>query len=339
MKLLRYILFPFAILYGFITAIRNKCFDLGILKSHTFETPTIVVGNLSVGGTGKTPQIEYLIRLLQDSKKVAVLSRGYKRKTEGYILASEVDSVETLGDEPYQYFRKFKDIFVCVDSNRVRAIHNLEAVEKAPEVVLLDDAFQHRKVKSGFNVLLTSYDKLFYSDFLLPMGDLRELRSGAHRANAIIVTKCPDSMSLSEQKGIEHKIGSKFDKPVFFTKIAYRKEIKGAATISVDDLNDYELLLVTGIAKPKPLLEFLKRKGVNFEHMEFPDHHDFNEKDITNIEEKFNALVAKRKLILTTEKDYVRIFAKLKNLHYIEIETAFKSNEEKFKKLIINYVG
>jgi len=312
---------------------------LGLLKSHRFKTPTIVVGNLSVGGTGKTPQIEYLIRLLKHTKEVAVLSRGYRRKTKGYRLASQEDSAETLGDEPYQYFRKFQDISVCVDSNRVRAIQNLESDEKAPEVILLDDAFQHRKVCGGFNVLLTSYDKLFFKDFMLPTGDLREMRSGAKRAHAIIVTKCPDSMSLSEQKEIEYKISSTYNKPVFFTKIAYREEIKGPESISVDELKDYELVLITGIAQPKPLLEFLKARDILFEHLKFPDHHEFTEKDILKIEKQYDSLSSKRKLILTTEKDYVRIFAKLKNLHYIEIETVFIANEEKFKKLIIDYVG
>ena len=326
-------------MYGIITSVRNRLFDLGVLKSYVSEIPTIVVGNLSVGGTGKTPQIEYLIRLLRDSKKVAVLSRGYKRKTEGYILASENDTAETLGDEPYQYFRKFKEIDVCVDANRVRAIQNLENKSDKPEVILLDDAFQHRKVKGGFNVLLTSYDKLFYKDFMLPTGDLRESRRGAKRADAIIVTKCPDDLALSEQKFIEQNISSKYNKPVFFTKISYSNEIQGASTISVEDLKDYEVLLVTGIAKPKPLLKYLKSKHVIFEHMEYPDHHDFSEKDISEIEKQYNTLGSKRKLILTTEKDYVRIFAKLKNLHYLEIETAFIANEKKIKKLIVNYVG
>ena len=339
MKIFRYILIPFAILYGFITFLRNKFFDLGILKSYSFQTPTIVVGNLSVGGTGKTPQIEYLIRLLKDIKNVAVLSRGYKRKSEGYIIASENDSAVTLGDEPYQYFRKFYDISVCVDSNRVRAIQNLERLQNTPEVILLDDAFQHRKVNGGFNILLTSYDKLFYKDCMLPTGDLREPQSGANRADAIIVTKCPDTMQMSEQKIIEQKLVSKYKKPVFFTKIAYSNEIKGASLISVDELKDYELLLVTGIAKPKPLLDYLKSKAVIFKHIEFPDHHDFTEKDILNIKKQYNSLISKQKLILTTEKDYVRIFGELKNLHYIEIETAFVTKEEKFKKLIINYVG
>ena len=310
-----------------------------MLKSYSFKTPTIVVGNLSVGGTGKTPQIEYLIRFLQEAKNIAVLSRGYKRKSEGFILASEIDSAETLGDEPYQYFRKFKDISVCVDSNRVRAIQNLEKLENAPEVILLDDAFQHRKVQAGFNILLTSYDKLFYKDCMLPTGDLREPQSGANRAHAIIVTKCPDTMDLSQQKIIEQQLVSKYDKPVFFTNIEYRNEIKGVSNISLDALKDYEVLLVTGIAKPKPLLDFLTKKRVQFKHLEFPDHHDFSTKDILKIEKAYNSLNSKRKLILTTEKDYVRIFAGLKNLHYIEIKTAFIAKEEKFKKLIKNYVG
>lgn len=283
--------------------------------------------------------IEYLIRLLKETKKVAVLSRGYKRKSEGYILASDKDNAQTLGDEPYQYFRKFNDITVCVDSNRVRAIHNLESIQNSTDLILLDDAFQHRKVKGGFNILLTSYDKLFYKDCMLPTGDLREPKNGAHRAQVIIVTKCPDKMQLSEQKRIRQKLSTAYNKPIFFTKITYSREIKGASVIPMAALKNYELLVVTGIAKPQPLLDYLKENKIDFQHMEFPDHHDFSERDIERIEIQYSVLTSKRKLILTTEKDYVRIFNELKNLHYIEIETAFLADEEKFKKLIFNYVG
>ena len=183
MNLLRKLLFPFAILYGFITSLRNYLYDKGILKSYSFDIPVIAVGNLSVGGTGKTPQIEYLIRLLSPNYKVATLSRGYKRKSEGFILADAASTPEILGDEPYQYFKKFRDIQVAVDADRKNGIEQLLNQESRPEIILLDDAFQHRKVKAGFYILLTAYEDLFCEDFILPTGNLRESRNEAKRAN------------------------------------------------------------------------------------------------------------------------------------------------------------
>ena len=195
MILLRKILFPFSILYGIITAIRNYMFDVGFLKSYSFETPIIVVGNLSVGGTGKTPQIEYLIRLFSEKYQVATLSRGYKRKSEGFVLANASTVVEEIGDEPFQFFSKFKTIQVAVDINRKNGIEQLLSQPQKPEVILLDDAFQHRKVKAGFYILLTSYADLYADDWMLPTGNLREYRSNANRAQVIIVTKCPHDTS------------------------------------------------------------------------------------------------------------------------------------------------
>src|SRR6187402_1934602 len=193
MNFLRKILFPFAILYGFITSIRNFLFDKGILKAYSFDLPVIAVGNLSVGGTGKTPQIEYLIRLLSDKYKVATLSRGYKRQSEGFVLASPASDALQLGDEPFQFYKKFRNIQVAVDANRKNGIEQLLSDSNSPEIILLDDAFQHRKVKAGFYILLTSYGDLFCNDYMLPTGNLRESRSGAQRANIVIVTKCPQN--------------------------------------------------------------------------------------------------------------------------------------------------
>ncbi|MEY2867889.1 MAG: hypothetical protein RIR01_289, partial [Bacteroidota bacterium] len=194
MNLLRKILFPFAILYGLVTAIRNFLFDKGILKSYAFDLPIIAVGNLSVGGTGKTPQIEYLIRLLSTKYKVATLSRGYKRKSEGFVLADANVNAEILGDEPFQFFQKFPNIQVAVDANRKNGIEQLLSKNSKPEVILLDDAYQHRKVKAGFYILLTAYGDIYADDFMLPTGNLRESRSGAHRADVVVVTKCPPNL-------------------------------------------------------------------------------------------------------------------------------------------------
>ena len=194
MKLVRFLLFPFSVLYDLITSIRNFFFNIGIFKETNFNTPIIVVGNLSVGGTGKTPQIEYLIKLLKDVYKVAVLSRGYKRKTTGFVFVNNEHTANDVGDEPLQYFKKFKDISVAVNENRVEGVINLEK-QQSPEVVLLDDAYQHRKIKGSFYILLTKYNDLFTDDFLLPTGNLRESRAGANRTDVIIVTKCPENLS------------------------------------------------------------------------------------------------------------------------------------------------
>lgn len=221
MNLLRKILFPFAILYGFITGIRNFLFDKGILKSYSFEFPVIVVGNLSVGGTGKTPQIEYLIRLLSERYSIATLSRGYKRKSDGFILANANATAATLGDEPFQFFQKFPSIQVAVDVDRKNGIEQLLAQERKPQVILLDDAFQHRKVKAGFYILLTAYYDLFVEDYILPTGNLRESRSGAQRADIIVVTKCPETLSGIEQTQIKQSIKAYSNAPVYFSTIAF----------------------------------------------------------------------------------------------------------------------
>ena len=194
MNVLRKILFPFALLYGIITSIRNFLFDNGILKSYSFDIPIIAVGNLSLGGTGKTPQIEYLIRLLSPKYKVATLSRGYKRKSKGFILADATSNAEILGDEPFQFFSKFPTIQVAVDADRKNGIEQLLSQNIKPDIILLDDAFQHRKVKAGFYILLTSFDELFINDSIFPVGNLRESKLQAKRANMIIVTKCPETI-------------------------------------------------------------------------------------------------------------------------------------------------
>ncbi|WP_196890475.1 tetraacyldisaccharide 4'-kinase [Aureivirga marina] len=340
MKKLRKILFPFSILYGGITSVRNKLFDVGVLKSTSFDFPTIVVGNLSVGGTGKTPQIEYLIRLLKDSYQTAVLSRGYKRSTEGFIMADATVNAEMIGDEPYQYFRKFQNITVAVDANRVHGIQEIKKQKPETEIVLLDDAFQHRKLDAGFYILLTSYDSLYSEDLMLPAGNLREYKSGVKRAKAIIVTKCPENLSLEEQKKIQKKLKLDSNQELFFSKISYDETlISHEKTKELSDILDYEIVLVTGIAKPKPLVSFLEQKGVKLHHIEFPDHHHFTEQDILKIKDKYHEIPTEKKLILTTEKDYVRIFVKLDAVYYIPIKTTFFSREDIFNKLILDYVG
>jgi tetraacyldisaccharide 4'-kinase len=336
MKFLRFLLFPFTLIYDLITRIRNLFFELGFLKQTSFNIPIIVVGNLSVGGTGKTPQIEYLIRLLKGGFKTAVLSRGYKRKTKGFVLLNDTHSVEDVGDEPLQYFKKFKDIDVAVDVNRVNGILKL-ITESSPNLVLLDDAFQHRKVIGSFYILLTKYDDLFTDDFLLPTGNLRESRAGAKRADIILVTKCPIDLSETSKNKIRDKF-KKFKTSVFFTTISYDLKTSGYKSIFVDDLKDFEVLLITGIANPKPLLSFLNEKNVIFKHLKFSDHHNFTDKEIEKIKKDYDGLNSSKKLILTTEKDYVRLESSIENISFLGIQTSFIEGQKLFNSIIKSHL-
>ena len=337
MKIVRFLLFPIAVLYDLITSIRNLFFNVGIFKQTSFKIPIIVVGNLSVGGTGKTPQIENLIRLLKDNFKIAVLSRGYKRKTKGFVLLNKTHSALDVGDEPIQYYKKFNSVDVAVNANRVEGISNLIKL-KSPEVILLDDAYQHRKVKGSFYILLTKYQDLFTDDFLLPTGNLRESRRGAKRSDIIVVTKCPVNLNLTQQNKIKNQL-KRYNKTVFFTSISYADKLNGDKEILVKELKNYKILLVTGIANPNPLLEYLDKNEIDFEHLNFPDHHDFNQNDVNKIEKEFLNITTKNKLILTTEKDYTRLENKINNVSYIEIETTFiGENKDNFNNLITSHI-
>ncbi|MFV8378364.1 tetraacyldisaccharide 4'-kinase [Flavobacterium sp. LB3R33] len=343
MNLLRKLLFPFAILYGLITSIRNFLFDKGILKSYSFDLPVIAVGNLSVGGTGKTPQIEYLIRLLSDKYKIATLSRGYKRQSEGFILADANSNAALLGDEPFQFYQKFPSIKVAVDANRKNGIEQLLSQSDKPEVILLDDAFQHRKVKAGFYILLTSYGDLYSDDWMLPTGNLRESRSGADRANVIIVTKCPFNLAPEEQNMIKKRLKVGVNQELYFTFIAYEEFIYGEdRKINVNEIQSTAKLLVAGIAKPEPFFAYLQ--DTNDVCLSFPDHHNFTDKDILEIKN-----LAQNNIIITTEKDYVRLKGSLpsEQLFYLPIQSSFVSGpdseaserSDNFNKTILDYVG
>ena len=331
MILLRKILFPLAFLYWLVTFIRNWLYDKGIFKSFSFDIPIIAVGNLSVGGTGKTPQIEYLIRLLSDNYKVAVLSRGYKRTTKGFILADENASASSIGDEPFQFYSKFPNIQVAVDANRKNGIENLLQLPNKPDVILLDDAFQHRKVKAGFYILLTAYDDLFCDDNILPFGNLREPSSGKKRADMIIVTKCPKDLSELAQQKIKEKL--KVKQQVFFTTIQYDDCVFGNdSQLLVSEIQSESKVLVAGIAKPKLFFDFLKND--NDETLVFPDHHDFSKQDCELILAKANG-----RKIITTEKDFVRLNGLLPKaqLFYLPIKSTFLNTN--IDKTIEDYVG
>ncbi|WP_396145394.1 tetraacyldisaccharide 4'-kinase [Flavobacterium sp.] len=333
MIILRYLLFPFAVLFGWITTVRNFLYDTKILKSYSFDVPVIVVGNLSLGGTGKTPQIEYLIRLLSPNYKLATLSRGYKRKSKGFILANSNATAEILGDEPFQIHQKFPQIQVAVDADRKNGIENLLSLKDRPEVILLDDAFQHRRVKAGFYILLSAYDDLFFNDFILPTGNLRESRSGVKRADVIIITKCPKDLSEITQKEIKAKIG--VEAPVFFSYIDYDDLVYNQnESKKLSEVMSLGKIVVAGIAKPEPFFKHLN--AVNDECLVFPDHHFFTANDIQQIEDK-----AKNKIIITTEKDFVRLSNQnLKApIYYLPINSSFLSKSEELDNKIKNYVG
>ena len=332
MNFLRKLLFPFSLLYSLVTTIRNWFFDIGFFKSYGFEVPVIAVGNLSVGGTGKTPQIEYLVRLLSPQYKVATLSRGYKRKSEGFVLASATSNAEELGDEPFQMAQKFPELIVAVDANRKNGIEQLLQQSHPPQVILLDDAFQHRKVKAKLYILLTTYSELYCKDYVLPTGNLRESRKGAQRADVIVVTKCPKDLSEQEQQRIRQLIG--IDRPVFFSFIDYDDAVYNSeASQSVSAIQSEAKLLVAGIAKPAPFFSYLD--SGHDERLEYADHHFFTADDLKTIQQK-----GKDKLIITTEKDYVRLKdCDLKSLYYLPIKSSFINGKDDFDRIVMDIAG
>jgi tetraacyldisaccharide 4'-kinase len=340
--MLRILLFPFAILYDLITRVRNYLYDTGRRYSIQFEANVIAVGNLTVGGTGKTPHIEYLVRLLKTRYKVATLSRGYGRKTKGFHLADETSSAITLGDEPYQYYRKFgKEVVVAVGEERALAVPSILLEHPEVKVILLDDAYQHRAVRPLLNILLSDYHKPFYKDNLLPAGRLRESRKGASRADVVIVTKCPDTITSSEQGNILTCIReyTAMDTPVFFTGIKY------GSPVSVFKKFDWEgrkVVLFTGLADAKPLEAYIRAHYNLVEHFSYSDHHNYSEADLNTILTRFNALNQDwDHILLTTEKDMVKFHEwKLKHkleeipFFYIPIEIYFLKEQEKFNTIV-----
>ncbi|MGB6152686.1 MAG: tetraacyldisaccharide 4'-kinase [Pricia sp.] len=315
MSLLRKILYPFSLIYALVVYTRNYLYDIGIFESKTFKTPTICIGNLSVGGTGKTPMAELLISLLKDDHKVALLSRGYRRKSKGLVLADDTSSAVSLGDEPYQIFSKFPKVAVAVDADRRNGIEKLQNLV-SPDVILLDDAFQHRKVDYGLSILLTAYGNLYCNDHYLPTGSLRDSKREAKRADLIVVTKCPQTLAREAQQLIIDQLKPQPHQQVLFSSLAYGPKVKGAdLDFPLDDFKDKKLTLVTGIANPEPLVHYLKEKGLIFEHLRFKDHHAFSEKELSQLRQYEN--------LLTTEKDYVRLKGKIERVCYLPIKHRF----------------
>jgi len=326
MRYLSFLLFPFALLYGAIVRLRHWCYNTGIFKEHTFAVPTICVGNVAVGGTGKSPMVEYLVRQLHPKYRVAVLSRGYKRKTKGFVLADAQATVADLGDEPFQFWRKFhKDIILAVCGDRVEGMQQLLQLPTPPTVVILDDAFQHRPVKATKNIVLTAYGQLFTDDWLLPVGRLRDVVSRVQQADIVVVTKCPPDLSVAERERIVAQLQKKISPqtPIVFATIAYSEQVYSVAGESpLESFIQQPFTLVTGIANPQPLLDFLKKKGADFQHIAFPDHHHFTDKELQQLQGL---------RVLTTEKDYVRFEQSWEGLYYLPIEMQFCTNEDAVK--------
>lgn len=335
---MRFLLLPFSWIYGLIVYLRNRIYDGRGGEVDTSLVPLIVIGNLAVGGTGKTPHVEYLIDLLKAKRRVAVLSRGYGRKTKGFILLGDQATPHLVGDEPFQMWSKNKDVPFAVCENRVLGVRRLMELPNSPEVILLDDAFQHRTIVAGMNILLSEYDRPYFKDYMLPVGRLRDNKREAERAQIIVFTKSPEAVSLSEQEKISEEVN--FSKPVLFSTYSYSDMLNYNSESIPTDAKD--IIVVTGIANPTPFITHLSTKYNVLDHIGFKDHHDFCETDVMKILEKKATFVKDNVKIVTTEKDYV----KLKKLigdsfdfHYIPIQVEFlEENKKEFDLLINNYL-
>jgi len=343
-----FLLYPFALLYGLIALLRNKFYDWGVIKSTKFALPVISVGNLSVGGTGKTPHVEYLIKLLKKDYTVATLSRGYKRNSKGYFEAGMDSTAGEVGDEAVQKKQKFPEVAVVVNEKRVRGIKKLLADHPQTEVIILDDAFQHRSVKPGLNILLSDFHKLYPEDYPLPMGTLREFRSGAKRADMIVITKCPNTLSPITARRITSLIKPRDHQKLYFSFIKYGQISPVPGLKNVPDLarSVNNVLVFAGIANMYPLVDHVRQMANQVEVLRFSDHHKYSTQDLSKIKEAFDNIFARNKIIITTEKDAMRLFFPnipdiLKNLpiFYIPIEIKIhKEYRAEFKDQIKNYV-
>ena len=347
------LLYPFSLLYGLVTFIRNLLYDYNVIRSHEFPIPVISVGNITAGGTGKTPHVEYLVKLLKDEFNVAVLSRGYKRRTRHFILAGPDSGVQDIGDEPVQIKQKFPDVHVAVDRKRVNGVHQLMAKIPDLDVVLLDDAYQHRRIKPGLSILLIDFHRPIMEDRLLPVGRLREKAYEKRRANIILVTKCPDRLKPIERRLIVKDASLYAFQHLYFTRLGYRDPVPvfmdASPEISPSEIKSFSpaILMVTGIANPRLYKRHLRSISTRITEMIFPDHHSFSQRDINQILQAYNNMEGEYRFIFTTEKDAMRLrkFANIdleikKWLFYIPIETEFLNEDtENFNNQILKYVN
>ncbi len=344
LKSFRYLLFPFAFIYSAVIWVRNLLFDKNILKSASFNFPVICVGNLAVGGTGKTPMVEYLVELLKDDFKTATLSRGYKRKTKGFAIADEKTTAIDIGDEPMQFHQKFPDITVAVGEERLVAIPQILYQKPETEVIILDDAFQHRSVKAGLNILLTDYKNLYTRDFMMPAGDLRDIRSSSKRTDIIIVTKCSKNLSIEERNMLISELKPLPHQRVFFTETFYKQPYHLFNKRQINIGIDTDVLLLCGIANPRPMMDFLTMHVRSYDMNRYPDHHIFTIDDMKEIKKHFEKLESKNKIILTTEKDAVRLEKYINELsaypiYVLPVKHSFLFEEAPvFNKVIIDFI-
>lgn len=347
------LLFPFSLVYGISVSVRNKLFDLKILKSTEFNFPVISVGNITVGGTGKTPHVEYLVELLSKKFEVCVLSRGYKRKTKGFQLANKNSTATSIGDEPFQMHTKFKNVNIAVDENRVHGINELKKQFPKLQAAILDDAFQHRYVKPGLSILLIDYNRPIYKDCILPAGDLRESSHSKKRANIVIVTKVPENIKPIDKRLWKKELKLFPYQYLYFSSFEYSQispvytENKNVLSFNELKRPEASVLLVTGVANPAPLLKEISSGHNEVIQFQFPDHHKYSENDLRKIGYKFDKLSNKNKYILTTEKDALKIEKiiavnnNIKNsMYYLPIKVKFLDNkQEEFDKIITNYIA
>ena len=326
MSLLRKLLFPLSLLFKFIQEVRNLLYDLNIIANTKFNIPTISVGNLSMGGTGKTPMVEYLLSNLLIKYKIGILSRGYKRKSNGFLKLNEYSDISVVGDEPFIIQKTFPDSNVYVCEDRVTGIQNILKNDEL-DFIILDDAFQHRKLKTTLNIMLSSFSKPFYNDYIFPVGDLRESRLSYKRANIIIITKCPANLNENEMNDIKLKINLLEDQKIFFTTISYKDILFGNKSVNINSIINKEILLVTGIAETDSIIRYLNSRSIKFKHLEYSDHHHYSNNDINNI-----LKLSRNSLVLTTKKDYYKLKDNINNLLYLDIETRFLKNEDQFLK-------
>lgn len=344
-NILKPLLYPISLLYGVIIWLRNKLYDTGWLSSIQFNIPVITVGNLSTGGTGKTPHIEYLVRLLEYEYQVATMSRGYKRRTTGFYLANEKTDAAEIGDEPMQFHRKFPQLEVSVCEDRVTGIPRLLSERPNIEVVLLDDAFQHRSVKPGLNILISDFYKPFYTDYILPFGSLRESRKAYKRADIIIISKCPSDLSQSAQKDIISKLNPLAHQSVFFSKIVYAP-LTDFFTGAHFELNaPSNIIMVSGIAKPQPMLDHLRSVSEEVHLLKYPDHHFFSDANLEEMRQTYLNWDKNDKIIVTTEKDAARLEMHKEELSkwnigiaVLPIQIAFLQNQQDFNSTISSYI-
>jgi len=344
LKPIRILLFPFSLIYFLLIYLRNRLYDKGIFKSASFNLPLICVGNIAAGGTGKSPMTEYLVRELKSHFKIATLSRGYKRKTSGYALAHEHSTALEIGDEPMQFHLKFPDVPIAVGEARIEAIPQLLHDRPATQAIILDDAFQHRSVKAGMNIVLTDCNNLYTRDWYLPTGDLRDEKVSMKRADIIIVTKCKPGMTTEEKESVMQELVPQSGQALFFTTIRYGKPYHIITKQTVQVTSSVEVLLVTGIANPGPLKMLLQEKSRTYYEMAYNDHHIFTIDDLKDIQKRFTAISATEKIILTTEKDAVRLVKFEQELtkmplYVVPIELEFLFNDaHRFNGLIGTFI-